>query len=371
MVVVDPQSTTFQRSEAWRLLQSRARSHGDSNGSTIRAHLQPVARAVIASEDAGFAEHTPAWSGRRVERRGRRTSARGRRRLAQRAPPGKRPPKVVGGSTITQQLAKNLLPVGERTLLRKAQELLLTWSCSSCCSTSVASWRSTSTRSSGAKVSFGAQAAARHYFRVDAAQLDASAAARLAVMLPAPKRFEKPAGSAYVAAPVPGAVLARMPPSICRECSSTMAAMAQQPARGPHEGCASHRAIPCRRMDLPSLTRSQLPPPAGGGGRPGIRAGQAQGCCAPGRVNARPSRGYAQQRGSLKTKCASTFSHFLCRHPGGRICTALRKLALVWMTGWPTSGRTCLAPPGAALPPACRRCTSTCIATTPNRPSSP
>ena len=45
---------------------------------------------------------------------------------------------------------------------------------------------------------FGAQAAARHYFRVDAARLAAEPAARLAVMLPAPKRFERRPGSAYV-----------------------------------------------------------------------------------------------------------------------------------------------------------------------------
>ena len=47
---------------------------------------------------------------------------------------------------------------------------------------------------------FGAQAAARHYFRTDASRLDAMSAARLAVMLPAPKRFEKNPGSAYVSA---------------------------------------------------------------------------------------------------------------------------------------------------------------------------
>ena len=50
---------------------------------------------------------------------------------------------------------------------------------------------------------FGAQAAARHYFRVDAARLGPAQAARLAVMLPAPKRFEKRPGSAYVAAARP------------------------------------------------------------------------------------------------------------------------------------------------------------------------
>jgi monofunctional biosynthetic peptidoglycan transglycosylase len=45
---------------------------------------------------------------------------------------------------------------------------------------------------------FGAQAASRHYFHRDAAQLSAEQAARLAVMLPAPKRFEKNPASAYV-----------------------------------------------------------------------------------------------------------------------------------------------------------------------------
>jgi monofunctional biosynthetic peptidoglycan transglycosylase len=45
---------------------------------------------------------------------------------------------------------------------------------------------------------FGAQAAARHYFRTDAQRLGAEQAARLAVMLPAPKRFEKRPGSEYV-----------------------------------------------------------------------------------------------------------------------------------------------------------------------------
>jgi monofunctional biosynthetic peptidoglycan transglycosylase len=45
---------------------------------------------------------------------------------------------------------------------------------------------------------FGAQAAARHYFRIDARQLNAEQAARLAVMLPAPKRFEKRPASPYL-----------------------------------------------------------------------------------------------------------------------------------------------------------------------------
>jgi monofunctional biosynthetic peptidoglycan transglycosylase len=46
---------------------------------------------------------------------------------------------------------------------------------------------------------FGAEAAARHYFRTGAQSLGAMQSARLAVMLPAPKRFEKRPNSAYVA----------------------------------------------------------------------------------------------------------------------------------------------------------------------------
>ena len=45
---------------------------------------------------------------------------------------------------------------------------------------------------------FGAQAAARYYYRIDAARLPPEPAARLSVMLPAPKRFEKALGSGYV-----------------------------------------------------------------------------------------------------------------------------------------------------------------------------
>jgi monofunctional biosynthetic peptidoglycan transglycosylase len=45
---------------------------------------------------------------------------------------------------------------------------------------------------------FGAEAAARHYFGISASQLSAVQAARLAVMLPAPRRFEKNPYSAYL-----------------------------------------------------------------------------------------------------------------------------------------------------------------------------
>ena len=56
---------------------------------------------------------------------------------------------------------------------------------------------------------FGAQAAARHYFRIDARRLGAMQAARLAVMLPAPKRFERRPGSGYLTGRA-GTIAARM-----------------------------------------------------------------------------------------------------------------------------------------------------------------
>ena len=45
---------------------------------------------------------------------------------------------------------------------------------------------------------FGAEAAARHYYRKSAAQLSPYEAARLAVMLPRPRYFEKLPNSAYL-----------------------------------------------------------------------------------------------------------------------------------------------------------------------------
>jgi len=192
MIVVDPQSTTFQRSEAWRLLVERQRilwSQQWAPAERISDHLK---RAVIASEDAGFVDHGGVeWDA--VEKAWGRNQ-RAQARLAARP---NAVPKVVGGSTITQQLAKNLLLSGERTVLRKAQELLVTLMLEALLSKQRILEIYLNNVEWGEGV-FGAQAAARHYFRVDAARLGPEQAARLAVMLPAPKRFEKRPTSAYV-----------------------------------------------------------------------------------------------------------------------------------------------------------------------------
>lgn len=210
MIWIAPQSTSFQRSEIWRLgveKHSVAWSQQWVDGSELPAALK---RAVIASEDAGFAEHggvdwdalEKAWERNqreeaRADKRALRNPVNGRSSTNSSFAPARPSTKIVGGSTITQQLAKNLFLSGERHLARKAQEFVITLMLEATLSKRRILEIYLNNVEWGEGV-FGAQAAARHYFRVDARQLSPSQAARLAVMLPAPKRFEKRPASLYV-----------------------------------------------------------------------------------------------------------------------------------------------------------------------------
>ncbi len=221
MAVLAPQSTSFQRSEAWRLLTEKHRLDWSQDW-VDQDHISvQLKRAVIASEDAGFVDHSgvewdaleAAWEkNQRAEAIAARRNAQLDKRPARpgaAAPPKPRvEPKVVGGSTISQQLAKNLFLSGERTALRKAQEFALALTLEALLSKPRILEIYLNNVEWGEGV-FGAQAAARHYFRTDAARLDATSAARLAVMLPAPKRFEKNPGSPYVTGRA-AAIAARM-----------------------------------------------------------------------------------------------------------------------------------------------------------------
>ncbi len=208
MNVVDPQSTSFQRSEAWRLLTSQGQivwTQDWVDDGSLSPHLK---RAVIASEDAGFVEHGGVeWEAiEKAWERNQKSEARAERLQQRRQRPVS--VRLVGGSTISQQLAKNLFLSGERTVFRKAQELLLTFYLEALLGKPriLAIYLNNVEWGEGV---FGAQAAARHYFRVDAARLAPAQAARLAVMLPAPKRFEQRPASPYLLGRAQ-AVLARM-----------------------------------------------------------------------------------------------------------------------------------------------------------------
>ncbi|MDP2809397.1 MAG: monofunctional biosynthetic peptidoglycan transglycosylase [Rhodocyclaceae bacterium] len=145
----------------------------------VSVHLK---RAVIAAEDDKFVEHEGFdWEGiqKAIEKNQRRGKV------------------VAGGSTISQQLAKNLFLSASKTPWRKAQEAVITlmievvWDKRRILEVylNVVEW---------GEGLFGAEAAARRYFGTSAAGLSAEQAARLAVMLPAPRRFERNPHSDYL-----------------------------------------------------------------------------------------------------------------------------------------------------------------------------
>jgi len=190
MIAIDPRSTTFQRSEAWRLLAAGRLDWSQEWTPYAQISVQ-LKRAVIAAEDADFAEHAGLdWDA--LERAWERNQKAESRALAR-----KSEPRLVGGSTITQQMAKNLFLSGERHWLRKVQEAALAFMIEALLDKQRILEIYLNSVEWGEGV-FGAEAAARRYFRTSAAQLSATQAARLAVMLPAPKRFEKRPGSPYM-----------------------------------------------------------------------------------------------------------------------------------------------------------------------------
>jgi len=196
MAVSDPRSTTFQRSELWRLASAgKLRWQQDWRG--YDGISEQLKRAVVAAEDDAFVNHEGvAWEAiEKARQRNARAQADAAKRAAQNKPP--RTAAVRGGSTITQQLAKNLLLSGERTLARKGQELVLTYALELLLDKRRILEIYLNSVEWGEGV-FGAEAAARHYFGKSAAGLTAWEAARLAVMLPRPRHYEQQPRSPYL-----------------------------------------------------------------------------------------------------------------------------------------------------------------------------
>lgn len=220
MGVMGPESTTFQRSEIRRIVADKGQLPWRQTWREGRAISDHLKRAVIASEDANFVDHSgiefealqKAWqrnlrAEERLQERRQATLARHERAVARAIKRGRIPPpppevsataaKVVGGSTITQQLAKNLFLSKERNFLRKSQEVAITFMLEGMLSKDRILTLYLNNVEWGEGV-FGAEAASQHYFHTSADRLAPIQAARLAVMLPAPKRFEKQPRSRYV-----------------------------------------------------------------------------------------------------------------------------------------------------------------------------
>ena len=200
MRLIDPQSTAFERSEIWRLATQTDRAFVWKQQWLPYDQISDnLKRAVIASEDGDFAYHDgvewdaieKAWKrNTRAEQQAERRSKRTGKVI---------PPKIVGGSTITQQLAKNLFLSGERTFLRKGQEFVITFALEAFLPKERILEIYLNSVELGQGV-FGVDAAAQHYYRKSASRVSAYEAARLAVMLPRPKFFEKVPNSGYLSA---------------------------------------------------------------------------------------------------------------------------------------------------------------------------
>ncbi len=224
MAVIDPESTAFERSEVWLVAKNTGSLKWRQQWVPYAGLPDTLKRAVIASEDASFIEHEgvdvealeKAWDkNTRAEQRAAQSANRldaakvvGKNNGKANANTAARAPKIVGGSTITQQLAKNLFLSGERTLLRKGQELLLTLLLERLLDKQRILEIYLNSVEWGEGI-FGAEAAAQHYYRKPAARLTAYEAARLAVMLPRPKYFETRASSGYLASRA-STIVARM-----------------------------------------------------------------------------------------------------------------------------------------------------------------
>jgi monofunctional biosynthetic peptidoglycan transglycosylase len=178
----NPQSTAFMRARLEVLRE-------DNPGARLRQQWVPyqrisghLKRAVVAAEDAKFAVHRGFdWDG--IQKAYEKNLREGE--------------IVAGGSTITQQLAKNLFFSGERAWWRKAQEAVVTVMLETIMSKrrileiylNVIEW--------GDGV-FGAEAAARYHYGTTAAALGAEQAARLAAIVPSPRRYGPGSNTAYL-----------------------------------------------------------------------------------------------------------------------------------------------------------------------------
>jgi len=190
----DPQTTAFMQQRLAVLREKNPRAQLQQRWVPYARISTQLKRAVIAAEDAKFVDHE-GFDWEAIEKAAEKNR--------------QRKHVVAGGSTISQQLAKNLFLSGARTPWRKGQEALITVMIEHVMGKrrileiylNVIEW--------GEGV-FGAEAAARHYYGVGAAQLGAEASARLAAMVPNPRFYDAHRNTSWLARKTQ-LILARMP----------------------------------------------------------------------------------------------------------------------------------------------------------------
>jgi monofunctional biosynthetic peptidoglycan transglycosylase len=176
--VLPVSDTAFMRASMLRMLHGRETVQWHHDWISYEALGPWIKRAVVASEDATFL-HNPGVDWQALRQAWIRDHT---RRV-------ERDHRIVGGSTITQQLAKNLFLSPERSYLRKGQELAITGMLELLLDKRRILQMYLNSVEWGDGM-YGAQAAAWQYFHLPAARLSPLQAARLAVMLPAPRFFQ-------------------------------------------------------------------------------------------------------------------------------------------------------------------------------------
>lgn len=140
-----------------------------------------VVKAVLIGEDDGFYNHD-GFDIKGMENAIERSIEKG---------------TLAGGSTISQQLSKNLYLTPSKNPVRKLKEAIITWRIEKSLSKrrileiylNVAEW--------GDGI-FGIEAAARHYYHKSAKNLTAREASRLAAVLPNPIKYNPTGNQKYV-----------------------------------------------------------------------------------------------------------------------------------------------------------------------------
>jgi monofunctional biosynthetic peptidoglycan transglycosylase len=181
--VLDPSSTAFQRAERWRLCGLAWSCPVKSSWVPYDKISANLKRAVLVSEDDIFFQHM----GVRVEDM-KKAWAKNSQLIQQGS--GKSKTALRGGSTITQQLAKNLFLSSEQNYFRKAQELIITGLLEVMLPKQRLYEIYLNSVEWGEGI-FGIGAASQHYYGIKPASLNREQAAALASALPAPKCFDK------------------------------------------------------------------------------------------------------------------------------------------------------------------------------------
>jgi monofunctional biosynthetic peptidoglycan transglycosylase len=178
----NPQMTAFMEQRLEKMREQNpdaALKHQWVPYQRISTHLK---RAIVAAEDAKFLDHG-GFDWEAMQKAYERNLEKGK--------------VVAGGSTISQQLAKNLFLSSDRSWWRKAQEAAITLMIETIMSKrrileiylNVIEW--------GDGV-FGAEAAARYHYGIPASGLSPAQAARLAAMVPSPRRYTPGRSTPYL-----------------------------------------------------------------------------------------------------------------------------------------------------------------------------